>query len=63
MPPSNCTFVGGMDGVSAEDVWVGVGESGGTAVVGAAGSVVAFNGPVASWRLARLAKNTRIRIL
>lgn len=45
MPPSDCMFVGGMDGVFTEGVWVGVGESGGTAVVGAAGSVVAFNGP------------------
>ena len=58
MPPSNCTFVGGIDGVSPDDRWVCVGESGGAAVVGAAGSVVAFNCPVASCRLARLAENT-----
>ena len=65
MPPSDCTVVGGMDMGSAPkvDVWVGVGESGGAAVVSAAASVVASNGLVASCRLARLAENFRIRIL
>ena len=52
-----------MDGAPVRDVWVGMGESGDAAVVSAAGSVVGFNGVVASWRLARLAENIRIRIL
>lgn len=55
VPPSDCTVVGGMGDEITEDAWVDV-------RVGADGSDVAFNGPVASCRLARLAKNIRIRI-
>lgn len=63
MPPSDCTTVVDMDGPPTGDVWVGVEGSGGAVVVRAAGSVVGFNGVVASCRRARLAKNIRIRVL